>query len=369
MIAVVTSGHKPDDERVYHRQIQSLLNAGYTIHYFTRWDGDSDLTGGNLLHQNFQRRETSIKQYVQILSQKISSPHFTLHIHEFDMLPLAKKLKKDHGISVIYDVHDTLRSMWDTFSSKKGVMKKVINRSLSFFETSHLMYVDEVILANRIMGESFYDEKGLSTTVVENFPSKKNIAFPKKWSEIPVILYHGQISEDRGIRLLIEAFSKVKADIPGARLELLGTPRTDQFRTVLFNMIEDNQFSQDIEWKGELSHGQVWEHLEAAHVGVIPSLSTPRVNSDTPTKLFEYLAAGCVVVATDVPPVRHFLGETGELVQANDIEALANGILSVLTSQKRFEILSLTGQKQIDEKYNWESIEEKLLGLYKKVTK
>lgn len=368
MIAVVTSGHKPDDERVYHREISSLLNAGYTVHYFTRWDGDSDLSNGNLHHQNYPRSSTSIKQYIQILNQKIASNHSVLHIHEFDMLPLAKQLKKNHGTKIIYDVHDTLRAMWDTFSSKKGFMKKVVNRSLSFFETSHLMYVDEVILANRVMDENYYADKGLSTTVVENFPSRAHISKDKELSDEPVIIYQGQISNDRGIALLIEAFDQIKEKFPRVKLQLIGTSRTEQFDNILSSMIENSQFSQDIEWISEVSYNKVWDYLKDAHIGVIPSLLTPRVIADTPTKLFEYMAAGCVTVASDVPPVRHFLEGAGMLVKANDSNALAESALSMLKNNNRFEAYSNESQKRIMEDYNWEAIEGKLLDLYKKVT-
>ena len=53
MIAVVTSGHNPDDERIYHKEIYTLLNAGYDVQYFTRWDGEMNLSKGTLLHRNF----------------------------------------------------------------------------------------------------------------------------------------------------------------------------------------------------------------------------------------------------------------------------------------------------------------------------
>ena len=52
MIAVATSGHRPDDERIYHKEIKSLINAGYEILYCTRWDEHMDFSGENLKHFN-----------------------------------------------------------------------------------------------------------------------------------------------------------------------------------------------------------------------------------------------------------------------------------------------------------------------------
>jgi len=169
MITIVSCGHKPDDERIYHREIRSLSNAGYSIRYFTRWDGEMDLSSGNLEHINLQRNKYSLRKYIQFIVQNIEHTD-VLHIHEFDLLPLTKKLKQKCKTKVIYDVHDTLRAMWDTFSTKKGVIKKLINSLFSAFEKYHLQFVDEVILANQPFEKTIYKKRGLPETIVENFP-------------------------------------------------------------------------------------------------------------------------------------------------------------------------------------------------------
>ena len=368
MIVVATSGHKPDDERVYHREIKSLLNAGYNILYCTRWDGDMDLSEEHLRHINVSRSATPIKNYIQIIQDEVSmaAPADILHIHEFDLLPLAKQMKKKLGIKVIYDVHDTLRAMWATFSSKKGIMKKAINKALSFFETSHIMYVDEVILANRVIGQNYYEEKGLSTTVVENFPRKDRLSDTKQLAGTPLILYQGQISADRGITLLVDAFAIVKKEFPDVKLRIIGTFRHPRFKKELIDKINLSDFNAAIELHPEVPHNEIWKHMQAAHIGVIPSFATPRVSVDTPTKMFEYMASGCAVVATDVPPVRHFLDGAGVLINPNDVEALAEGIISILSNRPMFYELTTESQKRIQEQFNWEAIKDKFLAVYEK---
>jgi len=61
MIAVVSSGHKPDDERIYHKEIQSLLKAGYEIQYFTRSNSEISLSKKNLIHCNVPPIKYNIK--------------------------------------------------------------------------------------------------------------------------------------------------------------------------------------------------------------------------------------------------------------------------------------------------------------------
>ena len=53
MIVVVSSGHNPDDERIYHRQIKTLLSHEHSIIYFTRSKFDLNLSEPRLKHINF----------------------------------------------------------------------------------------------------------------------------------------------------------------------------------------------------------------------------------------------------------------------------------------------------------------------------
>jgi len=259
--------------------------------------------------------------------------------------------------------------MWETFSSKTGLTKIIINKALSFYERIHLKFVDEVILANKVFYKNYYKEIGLPTTTIENFPSIENISSEKSFRDNPVIIYHGQLSSDRGIKILIKAFIKLKDNMPGAVLNLLGTPRTNEFKAEMVHLINSSLYKNDIRLLDEVPHSDVWGLLEESHIGVIPSLSTSRVIMDTPTKLFEYMASSCVVVATDTPPVRYFAENCSILVSPNDVSSLADGILEAGTNKNKFSLYVREGQKKIKKKYNWQKTEKKLLSVYEKLLK
>ena len=145
MIAIITCGHRPDDERVYTREIKSLLKAGHKITYFTRWDKESNLSEENLWHRNYSEKNLSIKDYTGGILRdfKVSKPKI-VHIHEFELLPLAGKAKKLYNSNIIYDVHEANIELWDAFSSKPQGIKQIINKLLDQFEKKYLRYVDVV---------------------------------------------------------------------------------------------------------------------------------------------------------------------------------------------------------------------------------
>lgn len=367
MIIVVSSGHKPDDERIYHREIKSLIRAGYSIQYFTRWDGKMDLSMGNLNHINLQRSQFTLRNYINYIIKNIGIVEI-LHIHEFDLLPLAKKLKQKYNTKIIYDVHDSLREMWETFSTKRGLIKKIINCVLSEFEKYHLKFVDEIILANQPFKKGIYSNWGIPETIVENFPIIEKLADSKSLNDQPIILYQGQVSQDRGLMSLLDAFQLVRDLKPKATLQIIGPSRPANYSNILKQKVKAMGYNNHVSILDDIPHEDIWDYMKDASIGVIPSLQLPRVLVDTPTKLFEYMASGCVVVATDLPPIRRFLEGTGQLVVHESPEELAHGIIELLTCKNLYTNYSQESISRIQNKYNWSFPENRLLKLYQKLT-
>ena len=77
-------------------------------------------------------------------------------------------------------------------------------------------------------------------------------------------------------------------------------------KSILQKQIYNQKLDHFINIYDDIPHLDIWQYLKRASIGVIPSIKSPRVSVDTPTKLFEYMASGCVVIGTDLPPVRHF---------------------------------------------------------------
>ena len=365
MIAIVSCGHKSDDERIYFKQIKSLVKFGYSVKYFTRSESKVNLSTHNLNHINLQKCNYSVFEFINFVIKQIDDVK-VLHIHEYELLPLAKKFKKKYNKKIIYDVHDSLYHMWDTFSSYRGILKKVINGSLSIYEKYYLKYVDEIILANKPFDNISYDSVRYKKTIIENFPLIKNLGNPKSLSKNPIILYQGQISDDRGLSFLVRAMKLVVLRYPNVRLEIVGPSRPLDYKSILQKQIDNQKLDHFINIYDDIPHLDIWQYLKRASIGVIPSIKSPRVSVDTPTKLFEYMASGCVVIGTDLPPVRHFLNGAGVLVKHSSSDDLANAIIKVLSDKKLFESLSMQAIEHIKNYYNWSFPEQKLLALYKR---
>ena len=53
MIVIISCHHFPDDERIYHKQIKSLMKQELSILYYTRSSSDVNVSDKLLQHKNF----------------------------------------------------------------------------------------------------------------------------------------------------------------------------------------------------------------------------------------------------------------------------------------------------------------------------
>jgi glycosyltransferase involved in cell wall biosynthesis len=88
-----------------------------------------------------------------------------------------------------------------------------------------------------------------------------------------------------------------------------------------------------------------------------------------PVKLFEYMAAGLPVVASNFPLWKEIVegNRCGITVDPLDPKAIAQAIEYLLAHPEEARQMGENGRRAVEEKYNWEKEAEKLLALYKEL--
>ena len=64
MVVVISCSHFSDDERIYHKEIKTIIEEGYFIKYFTFADSIIDINDKNIIHINYDKSEYSLRVYV-----------------------------------------------------------------------------------------------------------------------------------------------------------------------------------------------------------------------------------------------------------------------------------------------------------------
>jgi glycosyltransferase involved in cell wall biosynthesis len=183
--------------------------------------------------------------------------------------------------------------------------------------------------------------------------------------ETPIVLYHGGLFPDRGIEQLIDAIDRV----PSAHLVLMGY---GVLATSLPALTAASPAAARIHLLPAVPPDVLHDWVASADVAAMPiQPSTLNHRLTTPNKLFEAMAAGTPVVASDLPGMASIVTTTrcGELCDPTDAASIAAAIRTILEAP--VEARSGYGERghaAAHARYNWEAQAATLFEEYARLT-
>ena len=183
--------------------------------------------------------------------------------------------------------------------------------------------------------------------------------------ERPVVLYHGGLFPERGIEQLIAAWP----DVTDAELVLMGY---GVLEPQLPAWIAASPAGDRIHVLPAVPPDELHEWVASADVAAMPiQPTTLNHRLTTPNKLFEAMAAGVPVVASDLPGMASIVTETGcgVLCDPTDPAAVAAAVRSILElpADDRAAI-GERGARAATTTYNWGAQADLLLAEYSRLT-
>ncbi|MGE0440060.1 MAG: glycosyltransferase family 4 protein [Gemmatimonadales bacterium] len=173
----------------------------------------------------------------------------------------------------------------------------------------------------------------------------------------------GTMKPWHGLAVLVDAFERVAAALPDARLLLVGDGPD---REPIAARLADRGLDHRVEWTGAVDPVEIPRLLARMDVAVAPY---PEVECYfSPLKVFEYLAAGLPVVASRVGQLstlllheRHAL-----LVEPGSAPALAAAIERLAEDRLLRHRIAGGGRVLVESEYTWERIAGRILALGRK---
>jgi len=152
--------------------------------------------------------------------------------------------------------------------------------------------------------------------------------------ELDRVLYVGRLDADKGIDVLLSAWSRL--DRPNKKLVCIGSGAWEEKLR--------QKTDPTIEYLGPQSPTRVLEEMSRAALVIVPS----RVWENQPTVILEALSVGCEVIATRVGGIPELVEHVGTLIPAGDAQALLQAMKKVLenpadpmaTEEERIELLN-----------------------------
>ena len=217
---------------------------------------------------------------------------------------------------------------WEIHSLPKNLAsllyKKVFSSIRGIITISKGLQSD---LKKTYSGPTIVVPDGVDLKLFSNLPSR---AGAREQLKLPhdrqIVMYAGHLYPWKGVDTLLEAAQK----LPDMLFVIVGGTPEDikRYRAKISNQ-------KNILLSGFVRHDQVPLYLSAADVLVLPNSGKELISSryTSPLKLFEYMASGTPIVASDLPSIREILtDETAFLVLADDGDSLQRGIHEALKS-------------------------------------
>ncbi|HYL40550.1 MAG TPA: glycosyltransferase, partial [Candidatus Binatus sp.] len=293
------------------------------------------------------------------------------HAHDLEALPAAiLAARRDAGL-VVYDKHEL-------FTGKRWLAAQPgwARRAVEVWERRTVRSVSALITVNTAVAAVLQARlHPRRTTVVHNCPPRwtppSDASDPLRAAlglaaETPIALYHGGLARHRGIEELIAAIREPGLEAVHAVFLGYGA-----FEAELRAMAADPAQRGRVHVLPAVTPDELLAWIAPADVAVLaiqPNTQNHRLS--TPNKLFEAIAAGVPVVASDFPAIRPIVaddpgGPLGVLVDPTDVGAVAGairGLLDLPPSERA--TLRARCFAAARERWNWEIESARLVALY-----
>tara|TARA_B110000908_G_scaffold162473_1_gene207983 strand:- start:13237 stop:14403 length:1167 start_codon:yes stop_codon:yes gene_type:complete len=173
-------------------------------------------------------------------------------------------------------------------------------------------------------------------------------------SQKPTLFYAGSICQRKGVRDMIDAFSKMKsADV---ELRIAGEGELKQ------ELMENSPTG--VRWLGMLSNEQVRAELASCWAFIMPTYA------DTgPTAVKEARVVGCPVITTQQAGAKCYIecGKNGFVIESGDTEALVDSMKQVCRSKELTVQMGNYNRKAIKEELHPANTVDKFFRLYSEI--
>ena len=264
-------------------------------------------------------------------------------------------------------------------------LKTLLVRIVNLFKISIVSYIEEYNLRNALLIivvstslKETLTKKGIAEEKILVYP---NGVDPQKYStaikgdeikkkyrlgNYKVVGFVGTFGQWHGVVQMAKSINLFFQLDPGKKKEvkflLIGDGR---LMPVVRKVIHTNGYMDNVVFTGLVPQSEGPKYMGACDILLSPHIKNPDGTAffGSPTKLFEYMAMGKPIIASDLDQIGDILEhkKTAYLIEPGNIRQLSNAIQVLLDDSKLREELGKNARVEALKKYTWEKHTEKLL--------
>ena len=334
-----------------------------TVFYLYGWDLEYKNKDGKSLLELYSPKERITDKILKLLPHHL---YFKLNLRNQAKLTkeaLIEQYIRDHKINVVLAEYGTSGSFITPIckaldiplivhfhgfdASRYDVLKK--------FETGYAAmfnYASRIIVVSKAMGLAL-QKLGCPSSKIALNTYGPHIDYTTINADYKsnYLISVGRHTYKKGPYLTILAFKEVLKTNPDLKLKMIGD---GELFDVSKNLVKSLGLEKQIILLGGLGRHEIIKHLQTVFLFVQHSLVAYNGDCEgTPVGIIEAMAAGLPVVSTyhaGIPDVVEH-GETGLLVQENDIKAMADAMIKMANNRKLVKEFGLRGKEKIAANY------------------
>lgn len=358
-ICHLTSVHTWTDTRILYKECASLAKHGFEVHLVVANQQDPshplvrihnvDQPAGNRLLRAWKTTEAVFQKALEIDAD-------LYHFHDPELILTGWRLKR-MGKKVIYDSHEHFPNQLRTKKYLPPFIRPLLSTLADWVEKKMVGRFDAVITVLESLQERFLPYNP-ATVVVKNYASLETMEEREKTRDAT---YVGIINEIRGIGSLMDAL-----EMPGDwKLTLVGNFESASLETSL----RRRKGWGRVDFQGYQQRPDVARILSESRIGIVTLLDDPKHRESLPTKLFEYMSASIPVVCSHIPKWQEIVDGAGcgLCVDPSDPGQIAEAVTWLLSHPAEARAMGARGRQAMETTFNWETEEQKLVGLYEKL--
>jgi glycosyltransferase involved in cell wall biosynthesis len=350
-ICHLTSVHPVFDNRIFHKECRSLNDKGFEVHLVARNPTD-EVRDGIFIHAlpmvvsgRLERMTGFIRKLFRI-ARGIDARIY--HFHDPELIPVGLLLKA-MGKRVIYDTHEDVTSAIRTKPWIHPMLRGAVACAFHIFERAAVRCFDAVI--------SGHPTASLNIPLavpIYNYPDLDH--FPDAGGtreQNGRFLWLGLFNEARGAAKIREAISRY----PELAIDVIGP-------------IEDITWKQErMNFIGTFPVEEAFRRARGYVAGLVTYLPEPNNVNSSPNKMFEYMALGIPVIASDFSGWKRIIETAGcgICLDPRKPEAIAAAMHAMLRDGEMVSAMGRKGRQLILTRYNWTVESQKLFDVYNNI--
>jgi len=249
--------------------------------------------------------------------------------------------------------------------SKKMFMRKTAEN----IEKLNIKFADLIVVVSKILREELV-KTGINKNKIvfypncvdsnkfnpERFRNNSQVRDKYNLANKTIIGFVGTFGAWHGVDILAQSIKKIidKSRNKNLHFLIIGD---GLLKPKLLEIIKKDKVEQHTTLTGIVPQEQAPRYLAACDILVSPHVPNPDGSKffGSPTKLFEYMAMGKPIVASDLDQIGDILDDrkTALLAQPGNVEDFSNKVIELLNDSKLFDTLGKNARQEVINKYTW----------------